>query len=91
MAADSASSAAIQTFPKEGTVEHFVEEFMLKNLPCLFDASFTHEWPSRQLWVNTQGQPNLEYLNQEYGTTHLSEKLMEESHFVYCINLYVCH
>ena len=61
------STAGIQIFPKEGSVEHFVEEFLLKNVPCLFDASFTDHWRSRQLWVDAHGQPNIDYLCKEYG------------------------
>lgn len=68
------SAASIQIFPKDGSVEQFVEEFLQKNVPCLFDASFTDHWRSRQLWVDPHGQPNLDYLSQKYGMSHVHSK-----------------
>ena len=58
---------SVAKFPAGGSFEYFVEEFLLNNRPCLFDESLTRQWPSRQLWVDDQGRPNLDYLSKEYG------------------------
>ena len=80
------AAADIQIFPRDGSVEDFVEEFLLKNLPCLFDASFTDHWRSRQLWVDAQGQPNLDYLSKEYGMSHPYKLFYEKgSYCVHCV------
>lgn len=62
------SHRSVAKFPTGGSFEHFVEEFLVNNRPCLFDESLTRQWPSRQLWVDDQGRPNLDYLNKKYGT-----------------------
>lgn len=60
-------SSTIPVFPAGGSYEYFVEEFLLKNCPCIFEEALTRQWPSRRLWVDQFGQPNLHYLQQEYG------------------------
>ena len=63
------SAVGIEIFPRDGSVEHFVERFLLKNVPCLFDASFTAQWRCRELWVDASGRPDLDYLCRQYGVS----------------------
>ena len=61
------TNSSVTKFPKEGSFEYFVEDFLLKNRPCLFVEWFTSQWRARRLWVDQHGQPNLHYLRQRYG------------------------
>lgn len=45
----------------------FVEEFLLKNEPCIFGESVTMEWKARRLWQGEGGRPVFEYLLKEFG------------------------
>ncbi|KAJ1350469.1 hypothetical protein KIN20_006265 [Parelaphostrongylus tenuis] len=45
--------------------------FCMKNEPCVLTASFTSDWPARNLWVKEDGTPNLDYLRKEYGEDKL--------------------
>ena len=67
MADSFASSPVVLEIPNGGSFEYFVEQFLLKNRPCLFDEALTREWPARLQWVEPEGQPNLAYLNKHYG------------------------
>jgi len=61
------ASASIKRFPESGTFLMFVEEFLLKNEPCIFGESVTMEWKARRLWQGEGGRPDIEYLLKEFG------------------------
>ena len=44
----------------------FVENYLSKNCPCLFDENFTRNWRSRKEWI-TQGKPNFDFLKEAFG------------------------
>ena len=46
----------------------FVEEFLLKNEPCIFGESVTKNWKARRLWLGEGGRPDFDYLIKEFGT-----------------------
>lgn len=57
---------AVRRFPESGDYMTFVEEFLLKNEPCVFSEMTTRDWRARQQWQK-DGKPNLEYLDKEFG------------------------
>lgn len=44
----------------------FMEEFLLKNEPCVFSEMTTRDWRARRQWQK-DGKPNMEYLDREFG------------------------
>lgn len=47
--------------------EYFYENFLLKNVPCIFEQKLTLNWRSRHEWVLPDGCPNLHYLRDAFG------------------------
>lgn len=45
----------------------FVKRYLLPNVPCVFSQAFTESWGCRKRWVTPSGQPDWEYLLQNYG------------------------
>ncbi len=56
----------VRRFPECGSFLAFVEDFLLRNEPCLFGEKATQGWKARALWQN-EGRPDLDYLTQEFG------------------------
>lgn len=65
----------IRRFPESGDYLTFVEEFLLKNEPCMFSEAVTRGWRARRDWQR-DGKPDLDYLATEFGTP-----AMHISHF----------
>ena len=57
----------VRYFPESGDYLTFVEEFLLRNQPCVFAEIHTRDWRARQRW-QTAGKPNLETLSRDFGT-----------------------
>ena len=57
----------METITQSKNFLYFVENFLLRNTPCLLDESFTSFWKSRKFWQQN-GQPDLIYLDSEFGT-----------------------
>lgn len=47
-------------------IELFIH-YGLKNEPFILDSTFTNDWDAILLWRQKNGQPNLEYLIENYG------------------------
>ena len=45
----------------------FVEEFLLRNEPCLFPETVTRDWRARQEWQK-DGTPDIDFLAAQFGT-----------------------
>ena len=56
----------VRYFPESGDYLTFVEEFLLKNEPCVFLEAVTNGWRARREWQR-DGKPDLEYLAKEFG------------------------
>ena len=56
----------VRYFPESGDYLTFVEEFLLKNEPCVFREAVTSGWRARREWQR-DGKPDLEYLAKEFG------------------------
>lgn len=63
----SVNSDSVRRFPDRGNFLTFVEEFLLRNEPCLFGEEATRGWRARALWQK-EGRPDLDYLAREFGT-----------------------
>lgn len=57
---------SVQYFPESGDYLTFVEEFLLRNEPCVFTETHTRDWRARRQW-QTAGKPNLETLSRDFG------------------------
>jgi hypothetical protein len=47
--------------------EYFYNEFLVKNIICLFDKELTQNWKSRREWLTSNGRPNLDFLDKTFG------------------------
>ena len=47
--------------------EHFFEDYLVPNKPCLFNQKLTENWRSRREWVQFDGAPNFEFLRFHFG------------------------
>ena len=71
----------LRYFPESGDYLTFVEEFLLKNEPCLFRETLTRGWRARREWQRN-GKPDLDYLASEFGTL-CTDGLYRNTHFLY--------
>lgn len=61
----------METITQSKNFLYFVENFLLRNTPCLLEESFTSFWKSRKFWQQN-GQPDLIYLDSEFGDANVS-------------------
>lgn len=59
---------AIRNFPESGDYLTFIEEFLMKNEPCVFPEVVTREWRARQEW-QSDGIPDIDYLTTQFGSS----------------------
>lgn len=50
----------------------FFRRYALTNTPCVISADATSDWRSRHEWVDSNGQPRLEFLKSAFGSTTVS-------------------
>ncbi|XP_055951203.1 2-oxoglutarate and iron-dependent oxygenase JMJD4-like isoform X2 [Argiope bruennichi] len=48
--------------------EYFFTKYMRANRPCIISSSVTMNWKSRLEWVSTDGQPDFEFLERNFGS-----------------------
>ena len=65
-----AAGSVVERFPESGDYLTFLEEFLLRNQPCVFSETHTRGWKARQRW-QTAGKPELKTLYRDFGTPRL--------------------
>lgn len=53
--------------PPDESYQTFIEQYLMKNEPCLLGEWATRSWGARKKWVNEDGSPNFSYLCEKYG------------------------
>ncbi|KAH7710503.1 Protein JMJD-4 a [Aphelenchoides avenae] len=64
------------------TLPDFFVDHYLKNAPAVFPAEFTQHWLSRDKWVDSDGKPNWDYLEEHHGDMEVP-LLVGENHCDY--------
>uniref|UniRef100_A0A915EM67 Uncharacterized protein n=1 Tax=Ditylenchus dipsaci TaxID=166011 RepID=A0A915EM67_9BILA len=57
----------------------FLVDFALKNEACMLDKGFSSTWKAIQMWVKSDGSPDLEYLVDNYGGSSVPILLADSS------------
>jgi len=52
------------------TYDHFFNNYLIPNIPCIFTNRVTESWKSRKLWRDVNNSPAFEYLRSEFGNYH---------------------
>ena len=60
------------TFDNVGSItyDHFFNNYLIPNIPCIFTNRVTESWKSRKLWRDVNNSPAFEYLRSEFGNYH---------------------